>query len=404
MWATDNERDDWYAHATWEDPDFPQDVKEHRVKALVNLYAILSHLEYREVIWGDQKVREALLSSGEASCDHVVRCLAVGCLVKLSEPRANRKAMLEDEQTRTVLCVSAARDAPEDVRLRAFVVLGNLCVQLRGCEDTNIGRQLIRAIVVGIDKRQQHSVRIRAAGALWSMASSAANLQAMWKNLDIRYAILASVSSEDGEAWHNVEVRSSLLGVLWTLAGEEMNREPMWQDEGTRKALLASACADQPSRPRVNALNALRSFGATVKMQRRLWRNEEVKVLVLQAASVGQPADVRASALKLLIQLSFDARNAVEMVPGIRDMLYQASDDEQLDDRERRDLRFGADRLWGAELWEAEEDEEEEAAAPEAEEPAVEGAEAEQPDAPEGGVLQTGVLDRAAEHGVGEAA
>lgn len=429
LWADEQEKADWFADALWEDPDFPHEVKEHREKALVNLYAILSHYEYREVLWGDHNVRKALLSSGEPAQDTVIRTLCAGCLVKLSVPKANRKAMINDDETRKILGKCAAKEAPEELKLRTYLVLANLCLQLRGSEDTPMGQQLIRSLVLGLDQKQHQEVRTRAAGALWSMASSSADLRAMWQNVDIRYAVVACVSPEE----ENENVRSNLLAVLWSLAVEETNREPMWRDEGVRLALLASASPDQPSKTRVNGLNALRTLAVNITvLQRRIWKTEEVRVLLLQAASIGQPADVRASAMQVLIQLSFHARNAREMVEmGVRDMLYQAAEDEQLDASERRKCWFGAERLEDAQkriLIEPASEAEEETAAPEGEEEtdAAEGAAPEGGAAPEavvgeppgdraeadasdpgyppvaGGTLQTGVLDRAAEHRAGD--
>merc|ERR1711964_748491 len=108
--------------------------------------------------------------------------------------RGNRKAVLEDRSALAVLCANGGKDAPNEVRCRAYLALANLSVQLRGAEDTLVGKQLVSALTVGTDKKQPVDVRSRVFGALWSMAASAANLRGMWTNIDIRYALAAALS------------------------------------------------------------------------------------------------------------------------------------------------------------------------------------------------------------------
>lgn len=261
--------------------------------------------------------------------------------------------MLEDKDCMEVLIVSAGKEAPDAVRGKAYLALSNLTLQLRGAEDTDEAKSLLKALVLGTDKRQPPDVRSRIFGALWSMVASAANLKAMWKNLDIRFALAAAVLPEEPE-----NLRSNALAVVWTMAGEEMNRESMWEDEALRAAILTAIAAGQPSTVRVNAMNALRNLGMTVALQQPLWECEEIQCLLLQAVSVGQPADVRASALQVLIQLASNHTGRSMVEAGVRNMLHQAADDEQLELGDRRAARYAADRLEGAENWDLDADEE----------------------------------------------
>ena len=82
--------------------------------------------------------------------------------------------------------------------------------------------------------------------------------------------------------------------------------------------------------------------------------------------SYGCVLSMRACALHALISLSANFRNARKMVEAdIRNMLYQAAEDEQLETGDRRSCRFAAERLEGAEHYEFDE--------PEAQEHEVEG-------------------------------
>lgn len=392
LWAErEEDREDcrkkWLELARHEDPDFPAEVVEKRMEALQALYDIVSVDENREKVWGDQVVREAVLDCADAGRDDLVRCMAIACLVKLSLSRANTKAMLQDEQALKVLCFNGGRDNPDEVRERAYLALANLSLQLKGTEDTEQAIGLLSVLILGADRRQAVGVRSRIFGVLWSMAAIAANLRAMWKNIDLRYALVAASSAEEAAE----SVRSCALAVLWTLAGDETNAVEMWQDEGTRAVLLAAISHDQPNTVRVNGLNALRSLGMATALQETLWNNEDAQHSLLQAVSFGQPADVRACALHALISLSANYRNARKMVEAdIRNILYQAAEDEQLETGDRRSCRFAAERLEGAEHYEFDE--------PEAQEHEVEG------DAVVDGGDSTAAVEPAAEDVVGDAA
>lgn len=404
VWAEDELRKAWLKDANYEDPDFPDEVTEHRQKAMLALYAIVSSAENREVIWADYRVREAMLSCLYKDFADIVRTIAAGCFVKLSLPRANRKAMLEDTEAIQTLCDCSGTEAPNEVRSRVYLTLANLSMQLRGAEDTEVAGNIIKALVQGTNHRQPLDVRTRVFGALWSVVACAANLQTVCRNLDIRYALAAALAEDQPES-----VRSNALAVIWTLAGEEANREILWEDEAVRQALPAAIAADQPSSVRVNALNALRCLGVAPELQVLLWSNEEIQPRLLQAISVGQPTDVRASGFNVLTQLSYHHSNAHNMAEiGVRDMLYQAEEDEQLEAGVRTSCGYTAERLEGAELYVYEEPAE---ASPEDGVQLAEGegamdqeiAQAEaaseaavDPTAPPGaGVLQTGVHERA---------
>lgn len=322
--------------------------------------------------------------------------------------------MLEDQDTLFCICQNAGREAPVNVRSRAYLVLANLALQLRGSEDTDDARKLIKALVLGCDKKLEDDVRARVFGALWSMAACAANLKEMWKNLDIRYALAAALALDEVET-----VRTTALAVLWTLTGEEVNRageKGIWEDEGMRAAILAAIASDQPSQNRVNGLNALRNLAMTVALQEPLWHHEEIQPQLLLSSSIGQTADVRASALNVLMQLAVNFRNAKNMVEaGVRDMLLQAGEDEQLEPDTRQSCKFAAEQMIGAEDWEFDEEPKEGEDAEATEEAEGEGAETGLAEATEGipepltgpdgyaatevppgaGHLQAGVLERA---------
>jgi hypothetical protein len=220
-------------------------------------------------------------------------------------------------------------------------------MQLRGLEDSEDGTKMLAALCLGTEKKMPTQVRMRVFGALWSMAACAANLKAMWRHIDVRYAIRDALSPEEVE-----DVRSNALAVLWSLAVSEANRVPIWQDEDMRRGLLAAIAPDQSSPIRVNALNALRSLGMTKQLQEPLWNNEELQFLLLQAVSIGQPQDVRTSALHCLCQLANHFRNARKMaISGVREILHQAAVDEQLEPVDHPFFKAAAERLEGAENW-----------------------------------------------------
>merc|ERR1712216_1000140 len=121
----------------------------------------------------------------------------MGCMVKLTLSRFNRKAMLEDEDALKTLCLNGSREAPDEVRCRTYIALANLAQQLRGSEDSEVAQQIIKALSLGTNPKEPDGVRSRVFGALWSMSASAANLKEMWKNLDIRYAVQKASSLEE---------------------------------------------------------------------------------------------------------------------------------------------------------------------------------------------------------------
>lgn len=256
--------------------------------------------------------------------------------------------MLEDEKACKALFISASREAPDEVRCRAFLALANVALQLRGMEASSIAQKIIKSLLIGTNQKEPADVRARIFGTLWSMAATSADLQQMWKNLDIRYAIAAAVSPDEDK-----DVRSNALALLWAMATSEVNRVPMWRDDLTRQALISAIAAGQPNSVRVNALHAMRSVGIIAELQETIWNDEEIQSLLLQASSIGQPDDVRVSAMRVIIELSSNPRNARNMAQaGIRAMLRHASEDEQLDPRDRHTCEIGATNLEGAEHYE----------------------------------------------------
>merc|ERR1712146_873465 len=103
-----------------------------------------------------------------------------------------------------------------------------------------------------------------------------------------------------------------------------------------REALIASMGADQPSPVRMHGITAVRNLASINTLRWQVWNTEEIQVRLLQAVSIGQPADVRAAALFTLIELSYHDSNAREMVrSGVREILFEAAEDDQLEPVDR---------------------------------------------------------------------
>lgn len=308
-----------------------------RAYGLGALWHLSSCRRIQERMWQDARgARSAVLAAGRggpAPDDKKLQSRAMAVIWSLSAAEGNRAAMWADAQgarSQLLDVIAATHGCGEghrrQARQHALGALRNLAEEpgLRATiwsSEEGARRQLLEAAKCNMKGDQVSSKR--AFKTLCTLAYESANRESMWKDEAGARAQIVAGSQVPAQG-RSSDVHLCALRALQALSVRDANKTEMWRDMEVRNALIDSANLDdaEASKARVCALSTLKNLATEAATMEGMWNDERVRsVLVRAAAAPGDAAAAedprlsraRAVALGVLRNIASDDFNKVPM-------------------------------------------------------------------------------------------